>query len=331
MNTVRIGFVGVGGIAQAHIKQLREVPQAEIVAVCDIDKSRAETTAGALNAAVYTDGARLIALERLDALYTCVPPNAHGDLEIMAARKGIHLFVEKPVNLRLDAAHRVSSAIRETGVMSQAGYVLRYRPVFVRMREFLQDKEVGAAQVVRWNGLVGAPWWRRYAESGGQLVEMTTHQVDLLRWFIGEVEWVSASYSLNRLHRDDPTVTIPDSQAVLLRFRNGAVATINTSCAIGEAWHGGMDFAIENSRASVLGEEIVLDPPESYPLPPEPPDAPGIDESFVRAIVAGDRSVLKSPYEDAIRTLAVTLAANRSAEEGGRPVHLEALMRESQE
>src|SRR5687768_3987100 len=182
MKNVRIGLIGMGGIAQAHVRKLAEIPEAEIVACCDVDEARARMAADSLTAAVYTDGEKLIASERLDALYVCVPPTAHGDLEILAAQKDIHLFVEKPVNISLDAALRVSQAIGDSGVMSQTGYVLRYLPVFIRAHEFLKDKDVGTAHVFRWNGLVGAPWWRRYEESGGQLVEMTTHQVDLLRW-----------------------------------------------------------------------------------------------------------------------------------------------------
>src|SRR5687768_16879538 len=104
MKTVRIGFIGTGGIAQAHIRKLGEIPEAEIVAVCDVDESRARAAADSLRAAVYADGEKLIASERLDALYVCVPPTAHKNLEILAAHENIHLFVEKPVNISLNAA-----------------------------------------------------------------------------------------------------------------------------------------------------------------------------------------------------------------------------------
>jgi predicted dehydrogenase len=207
--------------------------------------------------------------------------------------------------------------------MSQSGYVLRYLPPFMRLREFLADKEVGTAHVFRWNGLVGAPWWRRYDQSGGQLVEMTTHQTDLLRWCMGEVVAVSASYSFGRLHRKEPDVSVPDSQAVLLCFESGASATISTSCAIGRAYLGGLEFALKDARVSLQGEEVRIEPEGAYAPPSMPSEAPGIDESFVRAVATGDRSLLKSPYDDALRTLAVTLAANRSAEEDSRPVRLE--------
>jgi myo-inositol 2-dehydrogenase / D-chiro-inositol 1-dehydrogenase len=326
MNKVRLGIIGTGGIAQAHIRRLRELPEAEIVAVCDVDEERVRVVGEPLGAAVYTDGARLIAAEKLDALYICVPPHAHGDLEVLAARKSLHLFVEKPVTLDMDYAREVCRVVEETGVMTQVGYTLRYLPVFLRLRELLADKEAGTAHVFRWGGLPASPWWRRYDQSGGQLVEMTTHQVDMLRWVLGEVEAVSAAYSFNRLLRDQPGVTVPDSQAVLLRFASGTSATINTSCAIGKAGHGGMDFALRDARVSVRGEEIHVEPEGSYPVPPPPAEAPGIDESFIRAVATGDRTLLRSPYADGVRTLAVTLAANRSAEEGGRLVPIAELI-----
>lgn len=323
---VRIGFIGTGGIAQAHLKRLLEISEAQIVALCDIDETRVRAVAEPLGAAVYTNGTELIAAEDLDALYICVPPHAHSDLEIRAAQKGIHLFVEKPVNLYLDKALQAAQVIQESGIMTQVGYSLRYRPPSIRLLEFLAGQEIGTAHVSRWGGLPGTPWWRRYDESGGQLVEMTTHQVDLLRWVMGEVESVSASYSFGRLLRDEPDVTVPDTQAVLLQFQSGASATVSTSCALGKAWHGGLEFVLRNARVSVHGDEIRIEPEGAYPLPPPPAETLGIDAAFVRAVATGDRSLLRSPYEDGLRTLAVTLAANRSAEEGGRLVKLAELL-----
>jgi len=326
--TVRIGLIGTGGIAQAHLKRLREITQAEVVALCDIDEARVRAAAEPLGAAVYTDSAKLIADEQLDALYVCVPPFAHGDIEIQAARKGLHLFVEKPVNLYADAAREASEALRAAGVLTQVGYTLRYLPQFVRLHAFLTDKEVGAAHVFRWGGLPGSPWWRRYDQGGGQLVEMTTHQVDLLRWCMGEVAAVSAAYSFDRLHRGEPGVTVPDTQAVLLHFASGAAATISTSCAIGKAWMGGLDFVLKDARVSLKGEEIQFDPEGVYEQPAAPGDVLDIDNAFVQAVAMGDRSLLKSPYDDGLRSLAVTLAANRSAEEGGRLVRLTEILPE---
>jgi predicted dehydrogenase len=323
---VRIGFVGAGGIAAHHIRSLTEIPEAQIVALCDINEERVKAVAEPLKAAVYTDSTKLLNEVKLDALYVCVPPHVHGDLEIKAAQKGIHLFVEKPVNLFLDKAVQAWEAIKKSGVMTQAGYSLRYYASAVQLKKFLEDKAVGTAHVFRWNGLPGVPWWQKYDQAGGQLVEMTTHQVDLLRWVMGDVAAVSASYSFNRLLKDQPQVTVPDTQAVLLHFKSGASATISTSCGIGKAYNGGVDFAIKDGRVNWKPDGVKVEPEGVFTLPPAPVENPSIDASFVRAISSGNPAFLRSPYDDALRTAAVTLAANKSAEAGGKLVQMEEML-----
>lgn len=323
---VRIGFIGTGGIAQHHLRLLEAIPEAQVVALCDVDEARVRALAEPRGAAVFTDGAALIAQAEVDAVFFCVPPYAHGDLEIQAARKGLHLFVEKPVNLYLDQARKIRDVIQEAGVLSQSGYSLRYLPGSQQLKDFLADKEVGTALATRWNGLPGSPWWRRYDQSGGQLVEMTTHQVDLLRFVLGEVVAVSAHYSFDRLFRGEAGVTVPDSQAVLLHFASGASATVSTVCAVGKAWSGRLDIVVKDAFVTWSSDGIKIEPEGTYPLPPLPAEKRNVDEAFILAIRTGDRSLLRSPYEDALKSAAVTLAANRSAEEGGRMVKMEELL-----
>ena len=329
MAAVRIGFFGAGGIAQHHLNHLKEIPEANIAALCDIDAARVKAVADPLGAAVYTDSAKMLAEAKLDALYVCVPPHAHGDIEIRAAQKGLHLFVEKPVNLYLDQAQKAAAAIRKAGVMSQVGYSLRYINSAVRLKEFLNDKIVGTAHVFRWNGIPGVPWWRRYEQGGGQLVEMTTHQLDLLRWVMGDIAAVSASYSFNRIFSDQPDVTVPDSQAILIQFKSGASATINTSCGLGKAYLGGVDFAIKDAKVTWKSDAVVVEPAEQYPLPPMPVETMSIDNAFVRAIASGNRDFLRSPYDDGLKSAAATLAANLSAANGGRVVKMSELLSEA--
>jgi predicted dehydrogenase len=320
---VRLGIVGVGIMGMHHVRGLQEVAGARLTAVCDWDADKARTAAEPLGAAVYTDGAKMIAEADIEALYICVPPHTHEDLELRAAARGLHLYVEKPVNLCMEQALRVQEAVRKAGVLTQVGYQLRYFPAYRQLHDFLVDKEIGTAHTFRWSGQAGRDWWLKYDQGGGQLVEQTTHQIDLLRWIMGEVEAVSASYSFNRLYRDEPGITIPDSQAALLHFRSGASATVSTSCALNKAWQGGMYFVLSEGKASFNGEVVSVEPEGSYPIPPQHAGAMSADEAFVRAVATGDRSLLLSPYEDGLKTAAVTLAANRSADEGGRLVRID--------
>ena len=323
---VRIGLIGTGGIGQAHLRRLAQIPEAQIVALCDIVEEKVRTVAAPLDVPIYTDGPTMIAEAAMDALYICVPPDQHGEMEIQAAQKGLHLFVEKPVNLYLDRGIRAWEAIQKAGVMTQSGYSFRYMAPSLQLKRFLEDKQVGTANAVRWGGLPRTPWWRKYNESGGQLVEMTTHQVDLLRWVMGEVEAVSASYSFNRLLADQPDVTVPDTQAALLHFRSGASAIVSTSCALGKGFRTEMEFVIRDARVTWKADGVKVEPEDSYKLPPLPDEIYGVDAAFVRAVASDNPVFLRSPFDDALRTAAVTLAANHSAENGGLLIKMDELL-----
>lgn len=322
---VRLGIVGVGNMGKAHVRNLGDVPGARLAAVCDWNEDLARTVAEPLGAAVYTDGAKMIAEADIEALYICVTPHTHEDLELRAAERGLHLYVEKPVSLSVAHSLKVLEATQRANVMTQVGYQLRYFPNFRQLHDLLADKEIGTAHVFRWSGTPGRGWWMRYDEGGGQLVEQTTHQVDLLRWIMGEVEAVSAAYSF-RLFKDHPEWTIPDSQTALLHFRSGATATISTACALNKAWQGGMYFVLRDAKAVFNGDTVTVEPEGSYPIPPQPTETMTADAAFVQAVRTGDRSLLLSPYEDGLRTLTVTVAANQSAAEGGRLVRLNELL-----
>ena len=247
MESVRIGFVGTGGIANHHLKQLAEIDAAEIVALCDVSEDRARATAASFGGAVYTDHHRMLDEADLDALYVCIPPFAHTDAEILAAERGIHLFVEKPVALDMEKGIEVNEAIQKAGVLSCVGYTLRYYPGALMGKQFLQDRTIAMVACDRWGGVPGDAnhWWRVMNKSGGQLVEMVTHQVDMIRFLAGEVKNVYARYALRTL-QDQPNFSVPDVQVVVLEFESGAIGYVTASCAL---THGGgqgrMEFILD--------------------------------------------------------------------------------------
>src|SRR5256714_7779444 len=114
--TVRVAFVGTGGIANHHLSRLAEIEGVEIVALCDVAEERAAAAAAKYGGQVHTDYRRMLDEVAMDALYVCVPPFAHRDAEILAAQRGVHLFVEKPVVMQLETGHRILEAVGKAGV-----------------------------------------------------------------------------------------------------------------------------------------------------------------------------------------------------------------------
>lgn len=314
---VRVGFVGTGGIAQQHFSRLEKVPEAQVVAVCDIDAGRAERAADRFGARVHLNARDMLEAEQLDALYVCVPPFAHGDVELEAARRRIHLFVEKPIHLSLEKAEETARAVAEAGIISSVGYHWRYYQATDRARELLGDAHI--AFMLGWwlGGMPGVGWWRVRSKSGGQLHEQATHIVDLARYLAGEVQSVHALSHQGVMERTVENFDVDDAVTVNLRFTGKTIANITCSCMARHAPHVGLEvFAEEVALEIGFGRLTVRRPGEVQELTFGDDPYLREDEVFIEAVAAGDPSAIRSTYADALETLRVTLAAEESIRKG---------------
>ena len=105
--SVKIGFVGCGGIANAHMKNLAQIENAEMVAFCDIVEERAKAAADEYGGQPFTVPAEMYEKAEMDAVYVCLPPFAHADQEILAVQAGLNLFVEKPIAINMEKAREM--------------------------------------------------------------------------------------------------------------------------------------------------------------------------------------------------------------------------------
>lgn len=324
---VRVGFVGAGGIAGAHMNALEKVENAKIVAFSDVDEARAQRAADRFGAKAYTDYRQMLEQEELQAVFVCVPPLAHDLAEIEAAKKGLALFVEKPVALTMTKAKEIQTAIREAGVISAVGYHWRSYETSDRVREELAKRTVGMVMGYWLGGLPGVPWWRRMDGSGGQMVEQTTHIIDLARFYCGEIRSVYAAYAL-RAMQDTPNLDVPDVGTMTIQFESGAVGHIANACLLNQGYTVGLnlvtrDLVIEQRSGTVK----LIESHTTTELRSQVNPMVVEDQTFIDAVESGDRSKIRSPYEDAVRSLAVSLAANASADRG-EPVNVAEILGE---
>jgi predicted dehydrogenase len=313
---VRVAVVGVGGIAAEHLKNLEENQEAELVAVCDINNASADKAAQQYNVVPYTDFDSLLDHEEIDALFLCVPPFAHGDMEEKAAARGIHLFVEKPVGLDMETVKRKAKAIRDSGIICGTGYCLRYLDTVAIAREYLQGKTIAMARAHRFGSLVTVPWWKEAAKSGGQLVEQTTHNLDLLIYLAGDVDKVSADMAL-RVMDDVPGIDIPDVYSVNLRFASGAVGHLDTSFVEQPDGRSSLEVIGRGFRISLDGTSLtIMEKDKTITYKSQVNFYKEQDDAFIHAVKTRDDSGILVPYEVAVRTLQVSLAAHQSSESG---------------
>ena len=121
---VKVGFIGTGGISGAHIPFLAQQEDVQLVAMCDVDESRAKARAEQSanpKCKVYTDFVKMYAEVEMDAVYICLPPFAHTEQELIAAGKGIAIFVEKPIATTMEKAEEIAKAIARNNIISSVG------------------------------------------------------------------------------------------------------------------------------------------------------------------------------------------------------------------
>ena len=320
---VRIAFIGTGGIAAQHFASLEKISDAQPVAFCDMDTARAESAARRFEGRAYTDARKMLEAEKLDAVYLCLPPHAHKDAEILAAKKGCALFVEKPLANTIKTAERNAAAIEEAGVLTSVGYHFRYHGATAQALKLLSAKNAPQPAMIygRWlGGFPGVPWWRKMEQSGGQLNEQATHIVDLARYLIGDVKKVYCCAARREMHKVYPDSDVPDVTALTLEFESGAIGYLSTACLLGGVGEVGLSLMVKDAVYDLHGNTLTLrQPGESHTFTHR--NSPYFDEdvAFVQAVKSGKRAAIKSTYADALKTQRVTMAANHSAKTG-KPV-----------
>ena len=331
---VRLGFVGTGHIARgAHLPALAELARegaVELAACYDLDRSAAEGAAETFSIRmVYDDYRTMIEHEPLDGLYLCIPPTVHTDVEFLAAERGIALFCEKHQSLYINQVVAYERAIRAAGIISQVGFNFRYYPSADVVRDLLRGSTV--CQVVV-NLLSRSPytryWTARYELCGGTIVENTIHTIDLLRYWLGDIASVSAVYAWGHRGETPDAPNLPEAYAVTYRFASGVPASINLSRSLTESSVGRREVLLVSDGALIEWSpgRVVMDGQTFW----EEASAGGgygshaaQDRAFVEALRTGDATRTKSPYADAVNSLAAVLGANISAEREGERVRMD--------
>jgi predicted dehydrogenase len=201
----------------------------------------------------------------------------------------------------------------------------RYRKSVQRAREILAGDPPIMAFGGWWGGSPGShPWWTDKSKSGGQFHEQATHTVDLARYLFGEAAEVFA-YAATGFNKGIPGYTMDDAVTVAMRFENGGVANLMSSCSSNAGGSLFMDVHSlnHNFHFTEWNHSVAIRSKggETEEIPGEEGIFSVEDQAFVDAVRTGDRSGVLCPYPDGVKSSLVSLAANKSLETG-KPVSL---------
>lgn len=342
----KIAIIGCGGIGSYHLGNLMNFKDVELAGFCDLILERAENfvkTAGCGKA--FSDFVKMYDEIQPDMVFICIPPYCHGYVEFETIKRGIPFFVEKPVALDMDLANAICEKVKEKNLITAVGFQCRYHSINEAAKNYIADNPIIAVEASRIGGIPTVPWWRIKSQSGGQLVEQTIHQMDILRYFLGEPDVVYSVARRGIVTQDDCTgYFTDDATTTLITFKSGVTATMFTGCYSknGASWDSKMTFGSIESRmvyrlcsdvtfygikesdkaaeiAGVIkgdGTQRRNENEEGIKVAVDEDFGIICDRTFVDAVLTGDKSKIRSPYEDALKTVAFTLACNRSMETG---------------
>jgi predicted dehydrogenase len=321
LERVRIGMVGAGAVAARHVRTLLAMDGVEVAAVADPALDRARELAGQAGAAAYPNHMELLDGERLDAVYICVPPFAHGAPELAVIDAGLPMFVEKPVAIDEETAAAIAARLERRPLVTCTGYHWRWLDIFDRAAELLADRPARLVQC-SWLDKVPPPlWWPRRDGSGGQVVEQTTHVLDTARGLAGEVTEVHAFGTRAASHGPSTGSDIHDVSVASLRFASGAVGTVASTCLLPRLHRAGVQVVADGLSLELSETELVVEADGNRSAWPAGGSArPRPDADFVAAVRGGPDRV-RVPWPEAYRTHLVAYAITRSAEEG-RPLQV---------
>ncbi len=324
MIMLNVGIIGTGWFSGVHAKILNKMDGVQIKAICGTSQEKADKFAKDFNDVKgYSSVVNMLDSEKLDAVYICVPPFAHGDIELELLNRKIPFLVEKPLGVDLDIPVDILSKLQDQTLITSVGYHFRYRDSIALLKKELNSSTLGMVTGGWMGSMPLVPWWRNQSTSGGQFIEQTTHLVDLLRYTVGEVDEVYSSFGKRSLSEQYENVSVHDVGTVTLKFQNGVIANLSNTCILPEGdssvgldyytneglFHVGFDGLNSSKKGTMSSFKDEANPYEKE------------NNAFIHAVKTGDRSMILSNYHDAYKTHAVTVAALHSAEKE-KPIRL---------
>jgi len=331
---LKVGLIGCGNIgARAHLPAYARIPEAELVAVCDIVKERADQAARASGAVPYTDYRRLLERNDIGMVDICLPSYLHAEVATAAAEAGKHVLCEKPIAHRLEAAKAMIGAVRKAGIKLMIGHVRRFDHRYTSIKAQVDAGKVGKPVFIRRAERQFLPfppdaWQWDPKRGGGVILDIGIHAADLFRWLFGEdaVEIYAVARSVREAAQEAGSF---DHALVTCKFPEGKVGFAEISWAypqgFGGALYAQLDIVGTEGKISYSDKDtnplLIYTPDKGHELPRYFRFMSTTEYAFEEEIRHFVRCVLEDrepavSLEDAYAALEMVLAAQRSAERG---------------
>jgi len=331
-----VGIVGAGNISETHAKAAIATPGLQIAAITGKHLARVEDLVQRFGGVPYTDFQEFLAHQPMDLVIIGSPSGLHAEQGIAAAVRGLHVLVEKPIDISLDRADGLISACEKARVKLGVIFQDRTKPAIKKLKHFIASGQMGKTSLVtaavKWyrppEYYSGSHWRGTWALDGsGALMNQGIHTVDLLLWLIGDVARVYGS-AVTARHE----IEAEDTVVATLEFASGAVGTLEATTAAFPGYDRRVEITGSLGTVILHGDKVtaadLIEPASDFKDPEHIDENPSahspvvsdvrghsaVIEDFIRAIDTGS-----SPLCDGLegrRSLALVRAIYESSRTG---------------
>jgi len=255
---LKVAVIGLGDISNIHIPTIRNNPDAQLVAICDIDQSKSF----GIESNFYSDYEEMLEEEILDCVHICLPHHLHYPVVKACVEKGLHVFLEKPLSHNLETAKKiVQLEAAHPDVKMCICYQNRMNDTFETLYNIVENGEYGAVTGVK--GLVAwhrpatyydeKPWRGKMAYAGGGvMINQAIHTLDLMQLIGGEIQSIKGSID----HLSDYGIEVEDTATAKISFKNGFTGLFFSTVV--NANNSSVDFQVTFEKATFTIKDSIL-------------------------------------------------------------------------
>ncbi len=231
------GIIGIGMIANFHAKAIESMEKGKLVACYSRSKEKAEKFAQQHNCKGYADLEAFLNDPELEIVTICTPSGAHLEPALKVAEAGKHAIIEKPLEITLERCDRIIHAFKERKLLLGGVFQSRFYEASRILKQAIENEKFG--QLVLGDAYI--KWFRsqeyydeggwkgtKALDGGGALMNQSIHAIDLLLWYMGDVESVQAYKGILGHER----IEVEDTAVAAIHFKNGAMGVIEGSTAV---------------------------------------------------------------------------------------------------
>jgi predicted dehydrogenase len=262
LNRLRLAIIGAGIISQAHLKAAVEMPEIELTAIAEISKEKAEATAEEYGMRWYTDYIEMMDAEKPDAVIIALPHFLHKPASLEAAKRGIHILLEKPMANNVDECNEIMSAAKNAGIKLMIGHIVHFADTNIKIKEIIKSRIFGELVMIsdtRFNNYFRPerPRWflEKKLSGGGMVMNLGAHSIDAIQWITGsKVKSVTAKVT----HLKEG-IDIEGSGQLFLELENGVTAAINLN-GYTTINKDEKEYMFENGIVKVANDKLFIAP-----------------------------------------------------------------------